>query len=179
MQTLLFVLSLISSKSCAGAFAGPARRHERALGLCAETTAASIPWRIRAQDVFRKDKRPVILFDGVCNMCNGGVNFALDWDVTGEFRFAALQSETGRALLQRSGRQPDDISSIVLVEEYKACFKSDAVLRIAKNLRAPFPVAVSGPRFLEVQYVNRHLSFYRVTGFSWTGLPSSRPRRGV
>ena len=52
------------------------------------------------------DKRPVILFDGVCNMCNGGVNFVLDWDKTGVYRYAALQSDAGRKLLARSGRQP-------------------------------------------------------------------------
>ncbi len=38
-----------------------------------------------AKDVFKKDKRPVILFDGVCNLCNGGVNFALDNDSVGKF----------------------------------------------------------------------------------------------
>jgi predicted DCC family thiol-disulfide oxidoreductase YuxK len=54
---------------------------------------------------------------GVCNMCNGGVNFVLDNDPVGRLRFAALQSEAGRALLLRSGRAPDDISSLVLVEK--------------------------------------------------------------
>lgn len=52
------------------------------------------------------DRRPVILFDGVCNMCNSGVNFMLDWDREGRFRFAALQSEAGRKLLERAGRHP-------------------------------------------------------------------------
>ena len=52
---------------------------------------------------------------GVCNLCNAGVNFMLDWDRAGAFRLAALQSAAGRALLQRSGRDPSDISSIVLV----------------------------------------------------------------
>lgn len=52
------------------------------------------------------DRRPVILFDGVCNMCNGGVNFMLDWDKEGVYRYAALQSEAGRQLLARSGRHP-------------------------------------------------------------------------
>lgn len=51
------------------------------------------------------DQRPVILFDGMCNLCNGGVNFVLDWDKEGVYRFAALQSEAGRELLARSGRE--------------------------------------------------------------------------
>ena len=94
-------------------------------------------------DYFATDKRPVILFDGVCNLCNGGVNFALDMDPPGKLRFAALQSTAGRALLRRAGRDPDDISSIVLVEEDAAYVKSDAVLRIATYLDTNplFPIA--------------------------------------
>ncbi|CAI5490116.1 unnamed protein product [Closterium sp. Naga37s-1] len=88
-------------------------------------------------DHFATDDRPIVLYDGVCNMCNGGVNFALDADPQGRLRFAALQSEAGRALLARSGRSPDDISSIVLVERDGAYIKSDAVLRIARLLDLP------------------------------------------
>jgi predicted DCC family thiol-disulfide oxidoreductase YuxK len=72
--------------------------------------------------------------------CNGGVNTALKFDKNGELRFAALQSDAGRTLLQRSGRNPDDISSIVLVEESGSFIKSEAILRIAKYLQIPFPV---------------------------------------
>ena len=64
-----------------------------------------------ARSIFATDERPVILYDGVCNLCNGGVNFMLDFDLPkddrGTFRFAALQSNVGRALLQRSGRKTD------------------------------------------------------------------------
>ncbi|KAK3241928.1 hypothetical protein CYMTET_48346 [Cymbomonas tetramitiformis] len=90
-------------------------------------------------DYFATDKRPIILFDGVCNMCNGGVNFCLDWDKTGELRFAALQSEAGKALLVKSGRRPDDISSIVFVDETGSLLKSEAVIKIAELLSLPFP----------------------------------------
>jgi len=94
----------------------------------------------------KTDSRPVILFDGVCNLCHGGVNFVLDTDNTpdGALRFAALQSDLGRVLLERAGKKPDDISSIVLVEcegqsnnndkELKFYFKSEAVLRIGAKL---------------------------------------------
>ena len=101
------------------------------------------------EDVFSdSDSRPVILFDGVCNLCHGGVNFVLDTDNTpdGALRFAALQSELGKTLLEKAGKSRDDISSIVLVEkgegqsnnnnnnELKFYFKSDAVLRIGAKL---------------------------------------------
>jgi predicted DCC family thiol-disulfide oxidoreductase YuxK len=67
----------------------------------------------------------------------------LDWDTTAVYRFAALQSPAGRALLQRSGRKPDDISSIVLVEENVSYIKSEAILRIALRLGIPFPLLAS------------------------------------
>mmetsp|Transcript_99695 Transcript_99695/g.277354 ORF Transcript_99695/g.277354 Transcript_99695/m.277354 type:complete len:215 (+) Transcript_99695:30-674(+) len=87
--------------------------------------------------VFAADKRPVILFDGVCNMCNSAVNLALDWDPKGKLRFSALQSNVGRALLEANGRNADDISSIVLVTSDGAYIKSDAILKITEEL-TPF-----------------------------------------
>ncbi|KAJ1472292.1 hypothetical protein T484DRAFT_1561582, partial [Baffinella frigidus] len=97
---------------------------------------------------FATDDRPVILFDGVCVLCNGGVDFMLDFDlpddVRGTFRFAALQSNVGRALLQRSGRRADDISSIVLATKTDTFLESDAILRIGQGLGKGtllFPIA--------------------------------------
>jgi predicted DCC family thiol-disulfide oxidoreductase YuxK len=58
----------------------------------------------------------VLLPAGVCNLCNGAVDFMLENDAEGRFRMAALQSTAGRTLLQSCDRRPDDISSIVLVE---------------------------------------------------------------
>ena len=87
------------------------------------------------RNVFSVDSRPIILFDGVCNLCNGAVNLALDWDPKGKLRFAALQSAVGRSLLEYSGRRPDDISSIVVVSKNgKAYTKSDAILTITEEL---------------------------------------------
>jgi predicted DCC family thiol-disulfide oxidoreductase YuxK len=94
-------------------------------------------WRVLAKKVFETDERPIILYDGVCNLCNGGVNFMLDWDSPnderGNFRFAALQSDVGRALLQRSGRSPDDCNSIILaLKDGNTYAKGEAVLRIGQ-----------------------------------------------
>mmetsp|Transcript_93 Transcript_93/g.134 ORF Transcript_93/g.134 Transcript_93/m.134 type:complete len:251 (+) Transcript_93:136-888(+) len=110
-----------------------------------------------SQKVFQKDKRPIILFDGVCNLCNNAVNLALDWDPNAKLRFSALQSNVGRALLEKNGRRADDISSIVLVTQDGAYIKSDAILKITEELTPlsllPLkPAAVFGrylvPRFL-------------------------------
>lgn len=67
----------------------------------------------------------------------------LDWDKQGVYRLAALQSTPGRQLLVRCGRAPDDISSIVLVEEGAHYIKSDAILRIATRLALPLPVVAA------------------------------------
>jgi len=91
-------------------------------------------WKEASDNVFIDDKRSVILFDGICKFCNGSVNYALDNDSVGQFRFASLQSKIGQALLIRSGKDANDHSSIVLVTEEKSYFKSDAVVRIASKL---------------------------------------------
>ena len=69
-----------------------------------------------------RDSRPAS--SGVCNLCNGAVDFMLDHDREGRFRMAALQSPAGRTLLESCGRKPNDISSIVLVEPEQHYIKS-------------------------------------------------------
>ncbi len=84
----------------------------------------------------RRAYRPtdrVVLYDGVCGLCNGGVQLLLKADTEGILRYAALQSEAGRALLQQTGA-PDDLSTVVFVDGGKAYTYSDAVLRIGEAL---------------------------------------------
>lgn len=57
----------------------------------------------------------LILFDGVCNFCNGWVDTVLRLDPKGKFKFTALQSPTGQQVLEKLGKQPDDLSSVVYV----------------------------------------------------------------
>ena len=86
------------------------------LAFSALTMKASYAFNISAPNVvlrrvFEQDSRPIILFDGVCNLCNSAVNVALDWDPSGKLRFAALQSNVGKSLLQAHNRDADDISA--------------------------------------------------------------------
>eukprot|EP00898_Chlorokybus_atmophyticus_P000991 jgi/Chlat1/1893/Chrsp145S00771 len=118
---------------------GAATSAAGAAGTSSSSSSSAAVLPIRAENYFATDTRPIVLFDGVCNLCNGGVNFVLDNDPEGKLRFAALQSDVGRALLQRCGRHPEDISSIVLVEDNRCHIKSEAILRIAYLLRLPFP----------------------------------------
>jgi predicted DCC family thiol-disulfide oxidoreductase YuxK len=79
-----------------------------------------------------------ILFDGVCNLCNGFVQFVIRHDSRGHFRFAALQSEAARALLGARGHAlgpaTADPDSVVLIDHGRVYTHSDAVLRIAAQL---------------------------------------------
>jgi predicted DCC family thiol-disulfide oxidoreductase YuxK len=75
----------------------------------------------------------VVLFDGVCNFCNGAVNFIIARDNAGYFKFAPLQSEAGQALRAKHAIG-DKIDSIVLVENDAAYIYSSAPLRISKHL---------------------------------------------
>lgn len=80
------------------------------------------------------DEKPVVLFDGVCNLCTGAVQFIIERDPTGVFRFASLQSEAGQELLARFDLPTDDFDSFVLVEGNDYYTKSSAALRVAKRL---------------------------------------------
>ncbi len=82
---------------------------------------------------------PVILFDGVCNLCNRAVVFVTRRDPNRIFRFAPLQSKTGQALLARHGIPDHTLDSLVLVEDTGYATRSTAALRIARRLRAPWP----------------------------------------
>jgi len=86
---------------------------------------------------------PVVLFDGVCNLCNGAVEFLIPRDPEGRLRFASLQSEVGRTLLERHGL-PNDVDTVVLVEGDRAYTKSDAAIRIAELLGWPYRLARFG-----------------------------------
>ncbi len=97
------------------------------------------------------DKHPIILFDGVCNLCNGSVNFIIDRDPKQVFRFASLQSPLGQEMVTRFGFSPTELSSLILVDGQTAHRRSSAALRIASRLTFPWNCLVVGlivPRFL-------------------------------
>lgn len=78
-------------------------------------------------------KSPILLFDGVCNLCNATVRFTIRRDRKGIFKFAALQSETGQMLLKKHGLDADDFDSFVLIEGEDYYLKSTAALRVMKT----------------------------------------------
>ncbi len=89
------------------------------------------------------DGGPIVLFDGVCNLCNGAVQFILDRDRTQAIRFASLQSDKGQELLRSHGIPiPEgDPDTIFLVEGDIVRSRSTAALHIAKRLTLPWRLA--------------------------------------
>ncbi|ALM19895.1 thiol-disulfide oxidoreductase [Nonlabens sp. MIC269] len=85
-----------------------------------------------------QDKK-IILFDGVCNLCNGAVVFIIKRDKKDVFRFAALQSEIGEKLLRKHQIDPEKTDSIILVDDNNAFAKAGAALRIAQELSGLWP----------------------------------------
>jgi len=85
--------------------------------------------------------RPVLLFDGLCNLCNAAVRFVVRFDDAGEFLFAPLQSDVGQALLSRHGLPTEGFDSFVLVDGDDYATKSTAALRVARRLDGPIPLA--------------------------------------
>jgi predicted DCC family thiol-disulfide oxidoreductase YuxK len=86
----------------------------------------------------------VVLFDGVCTLCNGLVAFLLRRDSDGRLRFAALQSDAGQELLTRHGLPTEGFDSFVLVEGEQLYTKSDAAIRVAELLGWPYRAARVG-----------------------------------
>lgn len=98
---------------------------------------------------------PIILFDGVCNLCNAAINWIIDRDSNDIFRFASLQSEAARQLLPGIDSLPD---SIVLIDEAGVHTRSTAAIRIARRLGFPWSLAI---------FATPLPAFFRDAAYKW------------
>ncbi len=78
--------------------------------------------------------RQIILFDGVCNLCNGAVQFVIKHDPHAKFTFASLQSETGKNLLEAHNLPTDQLNSFVLIQGERSYTRSTAALKVVMQL---------------------------------------------
>ena len=93
----------------------------------------------------------IVLFDGVCNFCDGAVNFIINRDKEGYFKFAPLQSEIGEKLADEYNIDKTNTDSVILIEDGKAYTHSTAAVRIARKLNGAWKMLyglVVVPRFL-------------------------------
>lgn len=87
-----------------------------------------------------KTGQKIVLFDGVCNLCTWSVQFIVNRDPKGKFRFASLQSDIGKELMIENGQDPEVLESIILVDGDKTYYRSRAALEIARQLSGLWPV---------------------------------------
>ncbi|WP_438969387.1 thiol-disulfide oxidoreductase DCC family protein [Nonlabens sp.] len=119
-----------------------------------------------------QQKHEIVLFDGVCNLCNGAILFIIKRDKKDRFRFAAIESEIGQKLLDKHGIDPNKIDSIVLVSGDTAFAKAEAALRISKHLSGLWPLLYSliiVPKFL----TNVVYDFIARNRYKWFGKKES------
>jgi predicted DCC family thiol-disulfide oxidoreductase YuxK len=81
-----------------------------------------------------ENKRNIVLFDGVCNLCNCLVQFIIKRDPKATFSFAAIQSEMGQELLMQMKSHSDELNSVVYIRDENYFFKSSAILHIFKDM---------------------------------------------
>ena len=102
-------------------------------------------------------KHKIILFDGICNLCNSSVNFVIRHDKNDVFKFATLQSEIGKDLVSKFKIDATKVDSIILIDGDKHYEKSSAALRIAKWLSGAYPLFYGFmivPRFIRNSVYN-------------------------
>ena len=86
--------------------------------------------------------RPIVLFDGICNFCNWGVNFLLRWDSRGVIRYAAMQSEPGLRLLSSNDLSATDFETFYVLDGDRVLRKSQAILHLNSYLAWPWRVGL-------------------------------------
>ena len=88
-----------------------------------------------------EEGKKIILFDGVCNLCNGAIQFVIKRDKKDVFRYAALQSGIGQQMISERGIDTSITDSIILVEPGVAYYtKSEAALEIAREFGGLWPL---------------------------------------
>ena len=109
----------------------------------------------------------VILFDGVCNLCNGSVNWVIDRDKKNQFKFSALQSDFAKKRLSEIGYH-DYMDSIVLDDDGKIFTESDAALKVLTYLGGIYSASIAFwivPKFLR----NAIYRFIAKNRYKWFG----------
>ncbi|MBB4119168.1 putative DCC family thiol-disulfide oxidoreductase YuxK [Mesonia hippocampi] len=115
------------------------------------------------------ENKQIILFDGVCNLCNSFVNLVIRQDKKDRFRFASLQSEIGRELIEERNLDPDKLDSIILINPGVAYYlKSTAALQIAKHLSGGYKL-LSYFSFLPENFRDFIYTYVANNRYKWYG----------
>jgi predicted DCC family thiol-disulfide oxidoreductase YuxK len=96
------------------------------------------------------ENQHIILFDGVCNLCSGFMRFIYKYDTKSIFKFAWIQDEKGIEILTWLNLPTDNYNTIILIERGTAYYKSEAFLRIVRQLAFPWQILMVGKLFPNV-----------------------------
>jgi predicted DCC family thiol-disulfide oxidoreductase YuxK len=110
----------------------------------------------------------IILFDGVCNLCNGAINFIIARDPKNAYKFAALESNIGQRLLTKHDIDPNKIDSIVLIRGEQAYVKAGAALRIAGKMSGAWTL-LTGLRIIPKFIADAVYDFIARNRYRWFG----------
>lgn len=112
--------------------------------------------------------QPVLLFDGVCNLCNSSVQFIIKNDKKGKFKFASLQSDYGQKAIKDYNLGDENLKTVILIADGKAYKKSTAALEVAKRMDGLWPLLYI---FWIVPYPLRDLIYNWVANnrYKWFG----------
>lgn len=113
-------------------------------------------------------KKPIILFDGVCNLCNNSVKFILRHDKKEYFLFASLQSDASKNLLLHYNYKNNDLKSIIVIDQDRLYEKSAAVLIICKYLGMPWSL-FRVFRVLPKKWLDYLYDFVAKNRYKWFG----------
>jgi predicted DCC family thiol-disulfide oxidoreductase YuxK len=111
---------------------------------------------------------PIVIFDGMCNLCSGAVVFALRQERNRELRFTTLQSKAGQAQLSRFGISAGDAATLYLIDRDGVHTRSDAVIRLSRYLRWPWRAAAVF-RFFPRRLRNGVYDFIARRRYGWFG----------
>lgn len=111
--------------------------------------------------------RPVILFDGFCNLCSGTVDFLLKHDRKKQFSFISLQSAEGKLLILKY-QIPADTDSVILIKSNRIYFESEAFVEIVATLNFPWKL-ISVIKFIPAQIRNSIYRWIAKNRYRWFG----------
>lgn len=118
------------------------------------------------------DQKSIILFDGICNLCNSSVVFVLKRDRHERFKFASLQSDAAKNILLHYNWKNNEMNSILLVEDGEVYEKSTAALRISDHLGKPW-CYLSYAKYLPLSWRDMLYSFIARNRYNWFGKKDS------
>ncbi len=114
------------------------------------------------------ENKSIIMFDGVCNLCNSAINFIIERDKINQFLFASLQSDAAQDILLHFKQKNYDFDSVILIENGKIYEKSTAILKIFRQLNGLWKysyVFIIIPKFIR-DFIYSIIAQYR---YQWFG----------